>query len=110
MKGTVMAKEVFGIDDKNIYEYYGAVEHPILYIDCRYHHFHIPEYARVVIRDIETLKPVENGKIGIVNLMTPMIFGTPILSTMTDDLGLIHTEKCPCGCSSPYFEILAKVH
>lgn len=103
-----LASEVFGIDDKDIYEYYGAVEHPILYVDCRYHHFHIPEYARVIIRDIETLKPVKDGEVGLVNLVTPMIFGTPTLSVMTDDLGIVHSEKCPCGCPSKYFEILGR--
>lgn len=103
-----LAYEVFGVDDKHIYEYFGAVEHPILYIDCRAHHFHVPEYARIVIRDIETLKPVPDGTPGLVNLITPMIFGTPTLSVMTDDIGILHGEPCPCGAKSKYFEILGR--
>lgn len=101
--------EVLGVDDKHIFEFFGAAEHPILYTDCRYHHFHVPVYGRVIIRDVDTLKPVKNGQIGLINLLTPMVDSTPILSIMTDDLGILHDEKCPCGETSPYLEIIGRV-
>lgn len=104
-----LAKEVLGLDDKQIIEFFGAVEHPILYTDCRYHHFHIPAYGRVIIRDVKTLKPVKDGEIGIINLLTPMVKSMPILSIITDDLGIIHREPCPCGEKSPYLEIIGRV-
>lgn len=104
-----LVKEVLGVDDKHCFEFFGAVEHPVLYTDCRYHHFHIPAYARVVIRDVDTLKPVENGQIGLINLMTPMVKATPLLSVMTDDLGILHDEGCPCGEKSPWLEIIGRV-
>jgi phenylacetate-coenzyme A ligase PaaK-like adenylate-forming protein len=104
-----LVKEVLGVDDKNCFEFFGAVEHPVLYTDCRYHHFHIPVYSRVVIRDVDTLKPVENGQIGLINLMTPMVKATPLLSVMTDDLGILHDEGCPCGVKSPWLEIIGRV-
>ena len=100
--------DVLGIDDQHIFEFFGAVEHPILYTDCREHHFHIPNYARVIIRDVETLKPVKPGEVGLINLLTPMMKGTPILSIMTDDLGILHNEECPCGEKSQYLEILGR--
>ena len=100
--------EVLGIDDKHIFEFFGAVEHPILYTDCRNHHFHIPNYARVIIRDVETLKPVKPGEVGLVNLLTPLSKGTPILSILTDDLGILHDEECECGEKSMYLEILGR--
>ena len=103
-----LVEEVLGIDDKHIFEFFGAVEHPILYTDCREHHFHIPNYARVIIRDPETLQPVKPGEVGLINLLTPMCIGTPILSVMTDDLGILHEEKCPCGEKSMYLEILGR--
>ena len=103
-----LAYEVLGVDDKHIFEFFGAVEHPILYTDCRYHHFHIPNYARVIIRDVETLKPLKPGQVGLINLLTPMSVGTPILSVMTDDLGILHEEICPCGEKSMYLEILGR--
>ncbi|HHT67482.1 MAG TPA: acyl-protein synthetase [Erysipelotrichaceae bacterium] len=103
-----LVKEVLGVDDNHIFEFFGAVEHPILYTDCRYHHFHIPNYSRVIIRDVETLKPVKNGEVGLINLLTPLSIGTPLLSVMTDDLGILHEEPCPCGEKSPYLEILGR--
>ena len=87
-----------------------ALEHPILYCDSKNHHFHVPVYSRVVIRDVHTLKPVPNGTPGLVNLVTPMIKATPILSVMTDDLGIMHDgAECGCGINSPYFDIIGRV-
>ncbi len=104
-----LAEEVLGIDEQHIIEFFGAVEHPILYTDCRCHHFHVPVYSRVIIRDVDTLEPVENGQVGLVNLVTPMVDSVPILSVMTDDLGILHGEGCPCGEASPWLEILGRV-
>ena len=104
-----LVEEVLGIKEENCVEFFGAVEHPVLYTDCSHHHFHIPAYARVVIRDVDTLKPIKNGNIGLVNLMTPMVKATPLLSVMTDDLGIIHDEVCGCGAKSPWLEIIGRV-
>lgn len=105
-----LANKVFGVDDSQIVEFFGAVEHPILYCDCKNHHFHVPVYSRVMIRDVNTLKPLENGRVGLVNLITPMVKATPILSIMTDDLGILHDGKeCGCGIDSPYLEIIGRV-
>lgn len=101
--------DVLGVDEKHIVEFFGAVEHPILYTDCRYHHFHIPVYSRVIIRDVDTLKPLKPGQMGMINLLTPMVMSTPILSVMTDDLGILHHTPCPCGEKSPYLEIIGRV-
>ncbi|MBQ1398480.1 MAG: acyl-protein synthetase [Clostridia bacterium] len=104
------AKRVFGVDEGDIVEFYGAVEHPILYCDCEKHHFHIPVYSRVIIRDPETLQPLPNGRMGLVNLISPMVRATPILSVMTDDLGVLHDGgECGCGCNSPFLEIIGRV-
>ena len=105
-----LAKKVFSLDDSEIVEFYGAVEHPILYCDCPRHHFHVPAYSRVIIRDVNTLNPVPNGQIGLVNLISPMVKATPILSVMTDDLGVLHDgASCGCGIPSPYLEIIGRV-
>lgn len=104
-----LAKKVLDIGEENIIESYGAAEHPILYCDCRNHHFHIPVYSRVIIRDVNTLEPVGYGQVGLVNLITPMVYGTPIQSIVTDDLGIMHrAEECGCGIRSPYLEIIGR--
>ena len=105
-----LAKKTLGIEEENIVEFFGAVEHPILYCDCAAHHFHVPVYSNIIIRDPDTLEPVENGTVGLVDLISPLTKATPILSVMTDDLGILHNgEECPCGVKSPYLEIIGRV-
>lgn len=105
-----LAARVLGIEEQHIVESFGAAEHPILYCDCPHHHFHVPVYSRVIIRDVHTLEPVKNGQMGLVNLITPMVRATPILSIMTDDLGVMHdASECGCGIDAPWFEIIGRV-
>lgn len=105
-----LIKKILDVDEENVIEFFGAAEHPILYCDCPNHHFHVPAYSRVLIRNVHTLAPVSNGKAGLVNLITPMVTATPILSVMTDDLGILHDgEECGCGLTSPYLEIIGRV-
>ncbi len=102
--------KVLGIRDTDIIEFFGAVEHPVLYCDCPYHHFHVPAYGRVVIRNADTLEPVPLGTAGLVNLVTPMVKAAPILSVMTDDIGVLHGEnECGCGIKTPFLEIIGRV-
>ena len=104
------ARRVLGIGDKDIIEFFGAVEHPIIYCDCENHHFHVPSYSRVIIRDVNTLEPLPYGQTGLVELITPMVKATPITAAMTDDLGILHPgSECGCGIDSPYLEIVGRV-
>lgn len=105
-----LANEVLGIPEDNCREFFGAVEHPVIYCDCKNHHFHVPVYSRVIIRDVKTLLPVKKGTIGLVNFLTPMLDAMPLVSIMTDDLGILHDgAECGCGISAPYFEIIGRI-
>ena len=105
-----LADRVLGIPEGQIHEFFGAVEHPIFYNACPRHHFHIPAYARVIIRDPETLEPLPMGEAGLVNLISPLIHATPVPSVMTDDLGVLSPgEDCGCGIPSPHLTILGRV-
>lgn len=105
-----LAHRVLGIAGEDIHEFFGAVEHPIFFNACRRHHFHIPVYSRVIIRDVNTLEPLPMGQVGLVNLISPLMNATPATSVMTDDLGyLTPGEKCGCGIQSPYLTILGRV-
>ncbi len=105
-----LAQRVLGIGEADIHELFGAVEHPIFYNTCKYHRFHVPAYARVLIRDVETLEPLPMGQTGLVNLISPLICATPVTSVMTDDLGrLTPGEDCGCGLRSPCLTILGRV-
>lgn len=105
-----LIEEVLGISAKCCVEFFGAVEHPILYTTCSNHHFHVPIYSRVLIRDVDTFQPVQTETPGLVNLITPMIKSAPLLSVMTDDIGILHEGiRCGCGITTPYLEILGRV-
>ncbi len=104
-----LAKRVLGVGEENIHEFFGAVEHPIFFNTCKRHHFHIPAYSRVIIRDVHTLKPLPMGEVGLVNLITPLVKATPVTSVITDDLGcLTPGEVCGCGLKSPCLTILGR--
>ena len=49
-----LVEETLGIKEDRCREFFSAVEHPIAYCDCSHHHFHVPVYSRVVIRDPAT--------------------------------------------------------
>lgn len=103
-----LSQETLGIGGSRFQEFFGAVEHPIIYADCPNHHFHVPIYSRVIIRD-ENLQPLPYGEPGILNLLTPMVTSLPYCSVMTDDLAVMHPgEQCGCGTPSPYFDILGR--
>lgn len=105
-----MVEETLGIPLFNIREFFGVVENNVLYCDCKNHHFHVPVYGRVLIRDTKTLKPVQNGTPGLLNLISPLVGSMPLGSIITDDIAVMHDGKtCGCGITSPYFEILGRV-
>jgi len=104
-----LAEERLGIKEERFHEFFGVVEHNIPYFDCKNHHFHVPVYSRVIIRDFKTMEPVENGTPGLLNLITPFLDSMPLVSIMTDDIAVLREGKeCGCGNESPYFEILGR--
>ena len=105
-----LARRVLGVEEDHIHELFGAVEHPIFYNTCKHHRFHVPIYARVIIRDVRTLEPLPMGQVGLVNLLTPLMRATPTLSVMTDDLGRLEAgDTCGCGITTPCLTILGRV-
>ena len=104
-----LVRERLGIEEKDIIEVFGVVEHPVIYCDCEKHHFHVPPYSRVIIRDPESLKPLPMGQPGLMHFVSPVLKGSPVVSLMTDDIGILHDGAgCGCGNSAPYFTVLGR--
>lgn len=104
-----LVKEVLGLLDSQVREFFGAVEHPALYCDCPNHHFHVPVFSRVMVRDARTLEPLGYGKPGLLEFVTPIADSMPLTAVMTDDLGILHEgRECGCGNPAPYFEVLRR--
>lgn len=102
-------EKYLGIQEEKCCEFFSAVEHPIAYCSCKNHHFHVPAYSRVIVRDLDTLKPLPYGHPGLLNFVTPLLGSAPCASVMTDDIGILY-EGGSCGCNirSPYFKVLGR--
>jgi len=104
-----MIEEMLGIPQENCRDGYGSTEHSVPYFECPHHHFHIPIYSRMIIRDVETLKPVKNGTPGFANFITPHLLSVPAVSVLMGDMAVLHdAEECPCGIKTPFMEIIGR--
>ncbi len=84
---------------ENVIDIYGMVEHlGVLYPDCKYGYKHVPVFSDVIIRDTHTLEPVENGKSGFIQLLSPIPHSYPGVSIISDDIGkIVMDDGCRCG-------------
>src|ERR1700712_3199648 len=57
-----LIEKKLGIPNARLRDGYGSVEHSIPYIECANHHFHVPIYSKVIIRDLRSLQPMSYGK------------------------------------------------
>ena len=95
-----------GIPDERLRDGFGSVEHPIPYVECSKHRFHVPVWSQVFIRDVKTLKPVPYGREGFLHLVSPYITSMPAHSVLMGDLAtLFPGRSCPCGTGTPYFTV-----
>ncbi|MGB5822732.1 MAG: hypothetical protein WBH44_01550 [Proteocatella sp.] len=102
-------KERLGLSHECCRESYGAVEHGVAYIDCPNHHFHVPIYSRVFIRDVKTLEVLPYGEPGFLNVVSAMNTSVPVVSLLLGDLAILHEgDSCGCGIASPWFEIIGR--
>jgi hypothetical protein len=76
-----------GLPIENIRDLFGMVEHGIPYVDAPDGRLRIPNYARVIIRDPMTLKPVADGEYGLVQFICSYITSYPSMSLLTTDWG-----------------------
>jgi phenylacetate-coenzyme A ligase PaaK-like adenylate-forming protein len=95
-----------GIPDSRIRDGFGSVEHPIPYVECERHQFHVPVWSQVYIRDVSTLEPLPLGKRGFLQLVSPYITSMPAHSVLMGDLASLYPGKsCSCELATPYFVI-----
>ena len=104
-----MVEEMLGIPAQNCRDGYGSTEHSVPYFECPNHHFHIPVYSRMIIRDVKTLEPLPYGKAGFANFITPHLLSVPAVSVLMGDMAVLHApEECGCGIKTPYMEIIGR--
>ncbi|WP_036774487.1 acyl-protein synthase [Photorhabdus australis] len=101
--------EQLGIPDERCRDGYGSVEHPVPYVECRNHHFHVPVYARAYIRDTASMAVQSYGRPGFLHLISPYITSSPAHSIVVNDLAVLHpATECGCGLATDWFELLGR--
>jgi phenylacetate-coenzyme A ligase PaaK-like adenylate-forming protein len=99
-------ERLLGIPAERVRDGFGSVEHPIPYVECASHRFHVPVWSRVFIRDARTLDVLGFGQPGLLHLVSPYITSAPAHSVLMGDLAtLFPGSDCPCGISTPFFVV-----
>lgn len=74
--------------------------------------YHCPDYARIIVRDLDKLESVNEGEEGLLEVITPYgVNGVVNQAMLVDDLvELISKTKCPeCGYEGAAFRILGRL-
>lgn len=101
--------EQLGVPDSRCRDGYGSVEHPVPYVECADHRFHVPSWARAWARDTATLARLPYGAAGFLHLASPYISSSPAHSLLLSDLAVLHpAERCGCGLPTDWFELLGR--
>ncbi len=94
--------------DSKVVDYYGLVEQVgVIYPLCEKGFRHAPRWSTVIVRDPWTMRSVV-GQEGLLQLVNVLAWGAPYHSVLTEDLGRIVPDDCPCGRSGVRFELLGR--
>lgn len=102
--------QTLGILPKNIIDFYGFTEQMgIIYGEGEDGFKHVPVFAEVFIRDFDTLEPVKDGEIGLIQTISPIFSSFPGISVITEDVGrIVHRGKSHSGKYGTGFEIIGR--
>ena len=102
--------DVFGIEPTDVVDIYGFTEQMGLnYPDCPCGCKHTSNYVRVLVRDTQTREVLPAGKEGMLEFISPVPHSYPGNAVLTDDLGYIIDEPCPCGRGGTRFVVTGRL-
>lgn len=103
-------RQVLG-EQTAVHNFYGMVEQiGSVFVECEQGHLHAPSYADIIIRDQETLEPVDVGESGLIQVLSFIPKSYPGHSILTEDLGRwLGEDDCACGRNGKYFEVLGRL-
>ena len=101
--------DVFAI--ARVHNYYGMVEQVgSIFFECEKSVLHTPAYADILVRDPMSLEPLDNGREGLIQVLSVLPRSYPGHSLLTEDLGTIHGEDdCTCGRRGKYFSVAGRL-
>ncbi|MFX1317148.1 MAG: hypothetical protein ACFE9T_14905 [Promethearchaeota archaeon] len=101
--------KILGIPRKSIRDIYAFTETDCLHPECEYYNKHLLPWQDIIIRDVETLEPLEMGESGLINVINPLAYSYAGVSILQDDIGrIILEDTCPCGRKGKAIEILGR--
>lgn len=94
-----------------IHNYYGLVEQTgSIYMECEQGHLHASVFSDIMIRNPKDFSLCENGKAGLVELVSVLPVSYPGHVILTEDEGVVLGEDdCPCGRKGKYFRINGRI-
>jgi hypothetical protein len=106
-KATLKAD--LGLD--RVHDFYGMVEQVgSVYFECPAGHFHAPNFADVIVRDLTTWRPADRGTPGVVEVLSLLPRSYPGHALLTQDLGVVHgVDDCACGLLGTHFSLEGRV-
>jgi len=110
-------EKVFNIKPKDVRDIYAFTEGPTLFgghWSEKYQDFllHCPDTTRIIVRDLESLEPVNDGEEGLLEVLTPYgVNGTINQAVLVDDIvNLISIDRCPeCSYKGATFRIIGRL-
>lgn len=103
-----LAKDVLG--SQRVSNYYGLVEQTgTIFIECKFGNKHEPAAGAVIIRDPRTLHPLNQGEIGLIQVISSIQKSYPGHSILTEDMGSWGPgSDCPCGNPGRVLQVVGR--
>jgi hypothetical protein len=103
--------EIFACSPDRIVDFYGMVETVgVIYPDCAEGNKHCPAFGDVIVRNPLTLKPVEAGESGIVQVCSVLPTSFPGHLLLTEDMAqVISYDGCACGRRGISFRFAGRI-
>jgi hypothetical protein len=90
-----------------VVNYYGMVEQVgSIFTECSQGYYHTTNFNDIFIRSANDHRILENGDMGLIQLLSILPSSYPGHSILTEDLGIIHgVDACKCGNLGKFFTI-----
>lgn len=103
--------DILNMKCEGVLDFYGMVEQlGVIFIDCECGNKHVPDFAEIIIRDLNTLYEVKIGEIGLIEVMSTLSTSYPAQAILTEDIGIfMGVDDCKCGRKGKYFKFLSRI-
>ncbi|MHA1148095.1 MAG: LuxE/PaaK family acyltransferase [Promethearchaeota archaeon] len=101
--------KILNIPKEQIFDVYSFTETDCVFGECEHHNKHSLPWQDIIVRDVETLEPVEIGEKGLMNVINPIAYSYAGVSILQDDIIRISMiDDCPCGRKGKIVEVIGR--